>query len=134
MSETIRDREYYYSLINKNIEKTFSYEQRKEVKNILGRAAPVPTRKLVDFRINFWFIKRLYFVIFLGTNKRVITRSYPSKSIRILNFLAIFFVVLFVFFILLMILFCILYTVKSAFGLDLFTSFHLRDAVNFFVK
>ena len=29
MPENTEDKDYYYSLINKNIEKTFSFEQKK---------------------------------------------------------------------------------------------------------
>lgn len=68
--ERRRDHEYYYSMMNPDIEESLNYEQKDEIKNLLKRAVRVPSRKIIDFRTTFWFIKKLYIVVFIGFDKR----------------------------------------------------------------
>jgi len=127
MKNSEKDCDYYYSMINPGIEKSFSYEQRKEIKSILKRAVRIPSRKLIDYHLTFWFIKNLYLLIYLGVDNRSNDRKYPGKGVAVLNILILLFLILFVLFIIIIIVFCLLYTIKSALGVDLFSSVHLKD-------
>ena len=127
VKEKQKDGEYFYSMINSDIEKTLSYEQRKEIKSMLKRAVLIPSRKIIDYRIRFWFIKRLYLTFFLGVDLRERERIQPYLGLAVLKFIISCVLVLFIIFIIMVILFSLLYTIKSAFGVDVFPGAHLKD-------
>ena len=123
------DSEYFYSQINTHIEKTFTFEQKKEVKNLLKRIVKIPSKKLFDFNINFWFIKKLYLTFYLGIDKRTKDRI-PSKFVRIMNYIFSVFFVLFILFAFGLFVFSFIYTVKSALGIDFFPGKHLSNIIS----
>ena len=123
------DSEYFYSQINTHIEKTFTFEQKKEVKNLLKRIVKVPSKKLLDFNISFWFIKKLYLTVYLGIDKRTKDRV-PSKFVRIMNYIFSVFLVLFILFVFGLFVFSFIYTVKSALGIDFFPGKHLSNVIS----
>jgi hypothetical protein len=129
------DSEYYFSEINPNISKSFTYEQEEEIKTILKRAVKIPTKKIVNLNSSFWFIKRFYITLYIGFDKRYSNREYDNnRTMRILNFIFRLLLILFAIFLVCVFLFCILYTLKSALGIDIFKSKHLRDILNSMAK
>ena len=131
----ILDSEYYFSEINPNISKSFTYEQKKEIKAILKRVVRIPTKKIISLNTTFWFFKRFFITFYIGFDKRSIYReSDNSRTIKLLNIFFTIVLILFVIFIIFIFLFCILYTVKSAFGIDFIKSKHLHDILNSIAK
>ena len=131
MKEKQKDSEYFYSMINEDIERSLSYEQRKEVKSVLKRAVVIPSKKIIDYRIKFWFIKRLYLTFFLGTDLRTKERIHPYTGFAVFKFFVSLLLLLFLIFVIMIILFSLLYTIKSAFGIDVFPGAHLRDMFSY---
>ncbi len=127
MKDKQKNNDYFYSMINSDVEKSLSYEQRKEIQSMLSRAVKTPSRKLIDYRIRFWFIKRLYLTFYLGVDSRKTERVQPHLGIAVFKFLVSFIFLLFIIFIIMIILFSLLYTIKSAFGINIFPGAHLRD-------
>jgi hypothetical protein len=131
VKEKQKDSEYFYSMINADIESSLSYEQRKEIKSILKRAVGVPSEKIIDYLINFWFIRRLYLTFFLGTDLRTKERIQPYTGFAVLKFFVSLILLLFLIFVIMTILFSLLYTIKSAFGIDFIPEAHLRDMFSY---
>jgi len=131
VKEKQKNSEYFYSMINADIERSLSYEQRKEIKSVLKRAFGIPSKKIIDYRINFWFIKSLYLIFFLGLDLRTKERIHPHTGFAVFKFFVSLILLLFLVFIIMIILFSLLYTIKSAFGIDVFPGAHLRDMFSY---
>ena len=109
---------YYYNEIPENIERTFTEEQRTEIKKILSMIIIKPAKKAVDVRITFWFIKRFYLVILLGFEKRSNSRKIntPNNISKLLALLSKAIANLLVIIIMLLIIFTLLYIIKRLTG------------------
>lgn len=123
----IKNDEYYYSEINPSVEKTFSYEQKKEIKRILKRAARIPSKKIVDFKTTFWFFKPFYIAFFLGIDKRTGNRRTDSEKMHIAGIGFKTLIYLSEAFLCLLVLLAMLYVLKTAVGIDLMPNSHLKD-------
>ncbi len=121
--------EYYYSMLNSDIEKTFTHEQREEVKAVFKRIARVPSKKIIDFRTSFWLIKWLYIVVFIGVDRRRKQRGNYEDKASIIRLALKMLVYLVLFVLLLVLIFLALYLLKSALGIDLFPDKHLTDFI-----
>jgi hypothetical protein len=126
--DTPTDAENYYAQINPDIEKTFTHEQREAVRGIIKKLIRIPSKKIIDYRSTFWFIKPLYIVVFIGVDRRKKGRATPGdENLRALSFglkAVIYSAQLLVF---LMLLFLALYFVKCMLGIDIFPDKHLGD-------
>jgi len=120
--------EYFYSQINKNIEKELTHEQKKAVKSVLARAVRKPTKKIIDFRTTFWFIKKLDILVFIGIHKdkKVGSDEYKDKM-SVIRFGLKTIVYSIEVLVVILLLFLTLYMLKSFLGIDLFPEIHLSD-------
>ena len=123
------DVEYFYSTINPDIEKTFSHEQRQEVKHAILRAVKIPSKKIVDYRTTFWFIKRLYLVIFIGKDIRRKGRADSTITPTVVRYVIFMILTLFTLFVIMIFIFFILYLIKSFAGINIFENYHLSDFI-----
>lgn len=127
-SESEKTPQYFFSQMRTDIVSTLTEEQKREFLSILKRAIRVPTKKILNINFAFWFIKRFYLTVYFGFDKRVQKRVFSERK-RDYIFSAILKAVicLIVFFILFSSLFFIIYSVKSALGIDFFPDKHLGD-------
>jgi len=112
----IRDSDYYYTCINPDIEKSFTPEQKQEIKNLLKLAVREPARKIVDIRVHFWFIKNLYLAFFLGVDLRKKLREYPVAGSRAVKVILTILLSLFLVFIIALIIFLGYYLAEALSG------------------
>lgn len=127
-----KDFSYYYKELNPDVEQSFTYEQKNAVKNVLKRAAKTPSKRIIDFRTSFWFIKKLYIVVVIAhkQQKSEFGSNYEDKmSIIRFCFKAIVYIVEFL--ILMGIIFFVLYLAKSLLGVNIYPDKHLKD---FFIE
>jgi len=120
--------EYYYSMIQPDVEKTFNFEQRQELRGVFKRIARVPSQKIIDVRTTFWFIKRLYLVLFIGIDRRRrepvgIWHELLAVFIRVLVFLILSVL-------LALVILGVMYIGKSEMGIDIFPDRHLSDVLH----
>ncbi len=120
--------EKYLKKISPAIRKTLTYEQKQEFIKVMDRMnVPAKKHHPVDLRFTFWFIKRWYIVFMAGLDVREEKRdrgySIFKKSmivlIRMIFYLGI-----------LLIIVLGLYLLKSAFGINIFSEFHLMSIFN----
>lgn len=123
-----KDYSYYYNELNPNVERSLSYEQKKAVQHVLKRAVKTPSKKIIDFRTSFWFIKRLYIVVVIAQKRQdsEFGDNYEDKM-SIIRFLLKSIVYIVEFMMLLGIIFFVLYLAKSLLGVDINPDKHLRD-------
>ena len=123
-----KDFSYYYNELNTKVEESLSYDQKKAVQHVLKRAVKTPSKKIIDFRTSFWFIKKLYIVVVIaqkqqhaefGSNyedKMSIIRFALKAIVYIIEFLMLLGIILFV-----------LYLAKSLLGVNIDPDRHLKD-------
>lgn len=129
-AEAIHDCEYYYARINPDIERSFSHEQRQEIKRTLKSMIRIPSKKIIDFRTSVWFLKRLYLAVFVGTidGPRIAPYEYSDKT-TFIRFALKVFVYGLELFLLLLVLVAIAYTFKSMLGIDIIPDQHAKDVL-----
>ena len=125
-----KDSKFYYNQISDNIKKSFTFEQKKAILSVLKTLTTtnyqVMSPKIININITFWFIKRFYFTIYLGRDRRARKRYVEYDAVEKIVYMSIYTIMFLatVFFILLLI-FSVLYTFKCMLGIDLFPNFHL---------
>ena len=129
-AHTPRTDEHYYAMIDARIERTFTSEQREAVRNAIKRAVWAPSHRVIDFRTTFWFLRRLYVMVFIGldpdSTPDLGAKGYVDQPTFIRSAFRVATMLLLVFMILIL-LFSVIYTIKCAFGIDIFPDQHLRD-------
>ena len=84
---------YFYNQISPEVEQSFTPPQKEEIKKLIKRVTRAPSKKLVDIRFTFWFIKRIFAVILIGVSKRKKERK--PKMTGLQKFLAVEFKIIF---------------------------------------
>ncbi len=115
--------EYFYGQISPEIEKTFTANQKTEVRKLIKKIIPKPAKKMIDVRFTFWFIKRMFAVVFVGVSKRNKERKSDLKGLQ--KFLAFEFKIAFYIIeiaVLLLVALMVLYLLKIAFGFNILKS------------
>ena len=122
--------DYYFEQMNPSIRDNFNYEQSKEIKSVLKRAIRVPSKKVVNIEVTFWFFKRFYLVFYLGFDKRkrvnMTNLGSLSGSIKCLLHC---FITLLIWSSTLFVMCSVIYYAKSTLGIDLFPDQHLQDVL-----
>ena len=117
--------EKYLKKISPAIRKTLTYEQKQEFIKVLDRMnVPAKKHHPVDLRFTFWFIKRWYIVFMAGLDLRDEKRD---RGYNIFKKSAIVLIRMLFYSIILLIIFLGLYLLKSAFGINIFSDFHLMS-------
>lgn len=124
--------DYYYQQINPAIESTFTYEQQKAVRSVLKRATKIPSKKIVNVEVTFWFFKSFYIVFYLGLDKRKNSRRVDqNNSSVLLRWMVTLFVYVFIWGATLLFLSFIVYYTKSNLGIDIDPEHHLHEMLGF---
>ena len=117
--------DYYYGLLSTDIEKSLTADQKDEIKKLIKRMVPVPAKKLVDVRFTFWFIKRIFAVVFIGVSKRKNERKSDLKGLH--RFLSLEFKLIFYLLEAALVLFALislLFIIKVLFGVNMMSYFY----------
>lgn len=112
--------DHYYGQISPEIRRSFNQGQKDEIRKLIRRMIPKPAKKMVDVRFTFWFIKRMFAVIFIGISKRKKERKSDLKGLQ--KFLAFEFKIAFYIIetaVLLLLLLMVLYILKITFGINI---------------
>lgn len=122
--------DYYFDQMNPVVRKNFNFEQTKEIKSVLKRAIRVPSKKVLNIEVTFWFFKRFYLVFYLGLDKRepvnIAISGTLSWSIKCLLHSII---TVLIWGSTLFIMFSVFYYAKSTLGIDLFPDQHLEEII-----
>ncbi|MDP8320786.1 MAG: hypothetical protein RAO94_00400 [Candidatus Stygibacter australis] len=78
----LRDQDHFLNDIQNSLHRQLAEEEILSLRRVLDRVVRVPSPKLLDLNIPFWLIKRFYFQIYLGEDKRTKTRNDRSKFER----------------------------------------------------
>ena len=105
--DKLKDVDYFMTQMGHGIKDSFNEEQEKYIRLILAKAIRIPSKKLIDLNVPFWFIKKYYMQLYIGEDKRqgsrkpkvnqtsenIIERDYsyfysliPSEVAKSLNF------------------------------------------------
>jgi len=123
-----RDSDYYYDQMNSVFKEGFSLEQKKEIKRVLQRAIKMPSKKIINLEITFWFFKRFYLVIYLGNDCRKKTRLLDERTFRaLLKFVIKWFITVVLWGATFIVLGSVIYYAKSVMGIDIFPEKHMWD-------
>lgn len=82
----LRDVDYYVSQMGHGIRDSFTPEQEKHIRLVLAKAIRIPSKKIMDINVPFWFFKKYYMQFYLGEDKRKSRRGdkfrdTPTESI-----------------------------------------------------
>ncbi|OGQ95004.1 MAG: hypothetical protein A2284_04910 [Deltaproteobacteria bacterium RIFOXYA12_FULL_61_11] len=125
-----RSPDYFFDKIDPEIAHQLNYDQKNEIRRVITMACRPPSKKLLDLRFSFWFVRRLYCVFFIGIDRRRLLRSsnqgrqrwtsnrFVASSILVLEIL-----------VLTVMTFLIFYTVKVSLGIDLFPGPHFLGLI-----
>lgn len=117
--------EKYLKKLSPAIRKTLTYEQKQEFIKVLDRMnVPAKKQQPVDLKFTFWFIKKWYIVFMAGLDVRDDKRD---RGYNIFKKSAIVLIRMLFYSIILLIIFLGLYLLKSAFGINIFSDFHLMS-------
>ena len=118
----------YIAQMNPQIRQSLDHQQSNELSRFLNRVLPVRGKHLVDLKFRFWLIKKWYFVLQFGVDRRDTKRLKKSGAAQTLLAIllnTIFVVVLAA--LIFILVFYLLYLLKSALGIDIFPDRHLSD-------
>lgn len=80
-----KDVDYFMNQMGHGIKNSFTEEQEKQIRLILAKAIRIPSKKLVDLNVPFWFIKKYFMQLYIGEDKRKKNRlknlDKPSENI-----------------------------------------------------
>jgi hypothetical protein len=127
-----RTADYYLQRIDANIHDSLTPEQLAAVRTALESAMPKSSPKIVDLRVDIdLIISRFYIVLFVGKDRRKRHRSYTASGFtRIANRIAAISMLLGLNLTLSLFIFLVAYLIKSALGVNLFSS-HLSDYLRY---
>jgi len=121
---------YFYEQIPPPIKMGFSYEQKRAIKSVLQRAIKVPSKKVVDIEVTFWFFKRFYLVVYLGLDKRKKIRLLDGYDLATLVKYGLHtLITLLLWLSTLFVMFAAIYYAKSTIGIDIFPEQHIEDVM-----
>jgi len=78
----LRDQDHFLDDIQNSLHRQITEQEILSLRRVLDRVVRVPSPKLLDLNIPFWLIKRFYFQIYLGEDKRTKTRNDRDKFDR----------------------------------------------------
>jgi hypothetical protein len=120
--------DYFVDQIDANVRESFTPEQLTEVRTVVQAAMPQPAPKIVDLRVNIdLLISRFYIVLFVGKERRKNPRPYTASGFTAFaNRVAAIILLVGLNLTISLFIFLVAYLIKSALGVNLFTS-HLSD-------
>ncbi|MEB3281783.1 MAG: hypothetical protein VKK42_22955 [Lyngbya sp.] len=129
-----RTPEYYLNKIHPQVLSSLNTKQIAAIRDILDEAIPKKSPKIVDLRLTVdLIISRFYLVLLVGKERRKGQREYPVPGItRIGNLIAATLLLIGINLLISLFIFLLLYLIKSALGIDLFSGEHLIDQLKKF--
>lgn len=123
-----RTADYYLKQMDAKVHDSLTPEQLAAVQAALESAMPKPIPKMVDLRINIdLIVSRFYIVLFVGKDRRKSQRSHTASGFTaVANRIAAIFMLVGLNLTISLFIFLVAYLVKSALGINLFSS-HLSD-------
>ncbi|MDP8220328.1 MAG: hypothetical protein P9X26_03210 [Candidatus Stygibacter frigidus] len=80
--KVLRDQEHFINDIKNSLHRQLTEQEILSLRRVLDRVVRIPSPKLLDLNIPFWLIKRFYFQIYLGEDKRTKIRNDRDKFER----------------------------------------------------
>lgn len=74
-AKIIRDQDHFLDDIQNSLHRQLAEQEILSLRRVLDRVVRIPSPKLLDLNIPFWLIKRFYFQIYLGEDKRTKARN-----------------------------------------------------------
>lgn len=122
--------EYYFQQLNPLVAESMTADQRDEVRRLLKRIVKVPSKKLMEVKFTFWFIKRFYIVFYWGLDRRSRERNEGTPLLDgTLSHLVRRSLQAVMLVITLGLLGVLAYEAKSSLGVDLMRERHLHDLI-----
>jgi hypothetical protein len=78
--DKLKDADYFMTQMGHGIRDSFNEEQEKQIRLILAKAIRIPSKKLIDINVPFWFIKKYYLQLYMGEDKRRGSRKPREKQ------------------------------------------------------
>jgi hypothetical protein len=66
----LKDVDYFLDQMGHGIKNSFTEEQEKHIRLVLSKAIRVPSKKMIDLNVPFWFFKKYYLQLYVGEDKR----------------------------------------------------------------
>jgi len=76
----LKDVDYFMEQMGHGIKDSFTEEQEKDIRLILAKAIRIPSKKIIDLNVPFWFFKKYYTQLYVGEDKRRASRK--SKPVN----------------------------------------------------
>lgn len=124
-----RDSDYYFSQLPEGIRNNLTTEQAREIKRVIDRAIPVPSKKIVSTELTFWFFKRFYCVFYLGEDKRRLVKNLSTNHAKLFKLSAHILSSLIVWIATIFVAATAVYYAKSTLGIDLFPDRHAPEVI-----
>ena len=124
-----RNGDYYFSQLPEGIRKDLTMEQAREIKRVIDRAIPVPSKKIVSTELTFWFFKRFYCVFYLGEDKRRLVKNLSTNHAKMFKLSAHILSSLIVWVATIFVAATAVYYAKSTLGIDLFPDQHAPELI-----
>ena len=66
----LKDVDYFLDQMGHGIKNSFTEEQEKHIRLVLTKAIRIPSQKMIDLNVPFWFFKKYYLQLYVGEDKR----------------------------------------------------------------
>ncbi|MCF7919373.1 MAG: hypothetical protein K9N06_05615 [Candidatus Cloacimonetes bacterium] len=75
----LKDVDYFFNQMGQGIIHSLTEEQEQQIRLVLAKAIRIPSKKIIDLNVPFWFFKKYYMQLYLGEDKRKGNRK-PQKN------------------------------------------------------
>jgi hypothetical protein len=78
--DKLKDVDYFMNQMGHGIKDSFNEEQEKQIRLILAKAIRIPSKKILDINVPFWFFKKYYMQFYMGEDKRKGRRQSQNRD------------------------------------------------------
>jgi hypothetical protein len=68
--DKLKDVDYFMNQMGHGIKDSFTEEQEKHIRLVLAKAIRIPSKKIIDLNVPFWFLKKYYMQFYVGEDRR----------------------------------------------------------------
>ena len=76
----LKDVDYFMEQMGHGIKDSFTEEQEKHIRLVMAKAIRIPSKKVIDLNVPFWFVKKYYMQLYVGEDKRRNSRKQKSVN------------------------------------------------------
>ena len=80
-----KDVDYFMNQMGHGIKDSFTEDQEKHIRLIIAKAIRIPSKKILDINVPFWFFKKYYMQLYFGEDKRKGMRKPKAKQMSTEN-------------------------------------------------